>query len=271
MKLIAIVDLPSAMSLKPAVLILSSLTGLAALTGILLGCQSQVPAPLPSPSVSASAPVKTVPNSTPPTQSSATETIPSQDSASPSDPQKPIDTPRSETVREVEKCTVNMAKVNDPNSPLNVRSTPNTDSDANIVGKLDNGDFVSVLEQKDGWFRISSPIAGWIAQSRTESTCNLKTERVQFGRGQTSATIDDRFIGGGTHQYRFNLAKGQRLSVVSNRGPLPAIIAPDGTELSGLRGEGQSWTGNLTASGDYILELESNYKGYQYSFTIAAE
>jgi hypothetical protein len=174
-------------------------------------------------------------------------------------------------VRNVEKCTISMAKVKDPNPPLNVRSTPNTDSEANIIGTLQNGEFVFVEEQQDDWFRIKDPLKGWIAKSRTDSTCNLKVERVQFGQGQTSATIDGRFIGGGTHSYHFNLVKGQQVKVVTNRGPLPTIIAPNNKELSGINDDKRSWTGNLAVSGDYVLQFDSNYKGYEYSFTIAAE
>jgi hypothetical protein len=295
------------MSLKPSVLILSSITGLAALTGIWIGCQSQQasqpgsqqsPAPLLSPSVTASAPVPSVPNSTgtptpsseTPSNSTGTPTPSSETSPSPTKlsqsrgsdtPAKntgsqppstqPLNAPKAEMVRNVEKCTISMAKVKDPNPPLNVRSTPNTDSEANIIGKLQNGEFVFVEEQKDDWFRIKDPLKGWVAKSRTDNTCNLKIERVQFGQGQTSATIEGRFIGGGTHSYHFNLAKGQRVKVVTNRGPLPTILAPNNKELSGINDDKRSWTGDLAVSGDYVLQFDSNYKGYEYSFTIAAE
>jgi hypothetical protein len=293
------------MSLKPSVLILSSLTGLAALTGIWIGCQSQQAsqqgaqpssAPLLSPSVTASAPVpsapnptgtqtpssETTPNSTR-TQTPSSEITPSKPSPSPGNGTPPKNTgsqptstqpftaPKAEMVRNVEKCTISMAKVNDPNPPLNVRSTPNTDSETNIIGKLQNGEFVFVEEQQNDWFRIKDPLKGWVAKSRTDNTCNLKVERVQFGQGQTAATIDGRFIGGGTHSYHFNLAKGQRVKVVTNRGPLPTILAPNKKELSSINDDKRSWTGNLAVSGDYVLQFDSNYKGYEYSFTIAAE
>ena len=163
-----------------------------------------------------------------------------------------------------------MAKVNDPNPPLNVRAAPNATS-GEIVGEVNNGTYVTIAEEKDGWFRIKDPVEGWIAASRTDSTCNVKDERVQFGQGENSATIDGRFIGGGTHTYRFNLAKGQRVTVMSDRGVLPTIIAPDGKELSSINDEKRSWQGTLATSGEYTLQFDSNYKGYEYKFTIAAE
>ncbi|MGC1393127.1 MAG: serine/threonine protein kinase [Coleofasciculaceae cyanobacterium] len=60
--------------------------------------------------------------------------------------------------------------VNDPQSPLNVRSLPDLKSDA--VGTLNNGTPVTFVAEKDGWIQISSPIPGWIAKNRTRRVCN---------------------------------------------------------------------------------------------------
>jgi serine/threonine protein kinase len=55
--------------------------------------------------------------------------------------------------------------VNDPQAPLNVRQSPNS---SEITGKLDNGVTLGVIDEKDGWIRINSPVVGWISKSRTK-------------------------------------------------------------------------------------------------------
>jgi hypothetical protein len=60
--------------------------------------------------------------------------------------------------------------VTDPNPPLNVRSSPVVAPD-NIVGKVKNGTTLTVVNQNQGWLRISSPIAGWVYQDRTVTSC----------------------------------------------------------------------------------------------------
>jgi hypothetical protein len=38
--------------------------------------------------------------------------------------------------------------------------------------------------------------------------------------------------------------------------------------LRGLDDRPTSWSGELAMTGDYTLELDSNYKGYKYSFSV---
>lgn len=55
--------------------------------------------------------------------------------------------------------------INDPNPPTNVRSGPGTNF--KVEGTLDNGTFVSILERKNGWVKITndSAIEGWVAEN----------------------------------------------------------------------------------------------------------
>lgn len=166
----------------------------------------------------------------------------------------------------VEKCVIRMAKVNDPESPLNVRSTPTADSN-NIVGQLKNGTFVEVQDEKNGWFKIGGATPGWIARSRTEHSCNEKVERVN----QTSIEIRDRFIGTGSHRYRFNFTQGQRITVNSsgNQGAIfPVIVAPSGKAIVASQNQTSPWTGELAETGEYTFQFESNFKGYEYTFSV---
>lgn len=221
--------------------------GFAASIALLAGCSSPSPTVSTSPTVSAS---------------------PSPVAA----PQSPQSSPTvKKDSRTVEKCVIRMVKVNDPESPLNVRSTPNADSKDNIVGQLKNGTFVDVQAEENGWFKISGATPGWIAKSRTDHSCNEKTERIDMGQG--SIEIRDRFIGGGSHSYRFRFDKGQRITVTSSteRGSVfPVILAPSGTAVVGSPDQPSPWTGELPETGDYTFQLESNFKGYEYTFSVDA-
>ncbi|NJP10698.1 MAG: SH3 domain-containing protein [Leptolyngbyaceae cyanobacterium RU_5_1] len=174
---------------------------------------------------------------------------------------------KSDLSRELQSCVITMAVVNDTEPPLNVRSAPTNDSDK--IAELENGAFVSVATEQNGWFQITEPIQGWIAKSRTRNGCNRKVENVSFAAGETSAIIRDRFIGTGNHQYRFNARKGQILTITSRQGPLPRVIAPgDKPLVDGPDDQRTRWSGELQHNGDYTVELDSNFRGYEYSFQV---
>ena len=67
------------------------------------------------------------------------------------------------------KCDYTQRLVSDPNPPINVRQGGGKDFP--IVGKLDNGAQITVEVEKQGWLKISAPIAGWIAANRTKPIC----------------------------------------------------------------------------------------------------
>ncbi len=257
------------MSRQASVIIVSTLTGLAAIAGVTAALnrpQNPVdPYSFNSPPTSRTtrSPVPTTPlNSVPQTKPASTNR-PTETEASPK-----AATPAS---RDVQKCVVQMAKVSDVTSPLNVRSSPSTESSENIVGSLKNGTYVTVVEEQPDWFKISTPSKGWIAKSKTDHTCSEKVEQVGFGAGQESIVIDDRFVGTGSHEYRFNLQQGQDITVVSQQGPLPSIVAPGGKPLSEMQDGKATWRGTAPATGDYALILDSNFKGYKYRFTLTAK
>jgi len=158
--------------------------------------------------------------------------------------------------------------VNDPEPPLNVRSTASTQG--TVVGQLKNRTFVTVIDDQQGWFQITTPIKGWIAKARTESGCNQKVERITFGVGGQSVTIRDRFIGTGTHRYLLQANQGQTLTLRRQQGPFPTLRSPDGSVLViGAEAENRpSWTGQLPKTGNYQVELDSNYRGYKYNFSV---
>ncbi|MEB3295367.1 MAG: SH3 domain-containing protein [Synechococcales bacterium] len=233
----------------------------------LTGC-STATAPLPqSTPASLEESQKTAPSITPsatdPTNPSPTATPAASPDAS---KLSPAASPATAD-RTVESCKVTMAKVEDPNPPANVRSQPDSKAD-NVVGTVKNGTFVTVEQMQEGWFRISTPVKGWIAKNITLSGCNQKTEQVRWTSGRTNFSIADQFIGTGSHVYRLQLTSGQTLTITGRKGPLPAIVAPDGVFLANMDDEKKSWVGAISKAGEYRIMLDSNFKGYKYNFEV---
>ena len=165
-------------------------------------------------------------------------------------------------------CKITQAVVSDPNPPLNVRSSPQV-RDSQIVGKLNNNTFVSVAEEQNGWFRITDP-PGWIAKNRTESSCSNVNQQINFLPGGDEAIVKGRIIGGGSHSYIIRVAKGQTLTVRNRKDVFPQIIDPGGKLLAGNPYEGNEteWTGKVPVTGNYTLQLNSNFRGYEYEFLV---
>lgn len=234
------------------------------------------PSTSPSPAVQAPAEPRTAPNAPPVAQAPNTTravpntTAPNRTAQSGSSTTATPSETRTAPSRKVEFCGVSMAIVQDPNSPLNVRSAPS--ADAQVVGNLTNGTWVNVAAEKDGWLQISSPLNGWIAKNRTDNDCNKKVERIDFSANGGTLTISDRFVGSGNHKYVMPLQKGQRVTITRSAGPLPYLAAPDGSYvLDGPSDTRPSWSGQLEQTGDYTVQLDSNYRGYEYSFLVEVE
>jgi uncharacterized protein YgiM (DUF1202 family) len=167
-------------------------------------------------------------------------------------------------------CKISQAVVSDPNPPLNVRSNPQT-SDSNVVGKLKNNTFVSVVEERDGWLRITDPVPGWIAKNRTESSCASVNQQINFLPGGNEAIVKGRIIGGGSHSYLIRATKGQTMIVRNRKQVFPSIFTPDGKLLAGdpnTQGTKTQWAGKMPVTGNYTLQLDSNFRGYEYEFSL---
>ncbi|XHX76658.1 MAG: SH3 domain-containing protein [Stenomitos frigidus ULC029] len=247
--------------MKPnaSVLAIARAISFAALAGLTVACAQSSVTP---PEASTSAPTA-VPANQPP-RNAPSDSVPTT-------VQKQTTEPASQTAdnRTVESCVVKMAVVNDPKPPLNVRSTPSTASD-NVVGQLKNGTFVTVAGDENGWLQIKTPMKGWVSKQQTVSGCNQKVERLSLSADGSTVQVADRFIGTGSHRYMVSVQAGQTLTINRDRGPFPMIIAPDGTVLLGHEKDDQrsTWSKELAQTGDYTIELESNFKGYRYAFSM---
>lgn len=72
--------------------------------------------------------------------------------------------------RNLEGATVCQTLTADPKPPLNVRSSPESASD-NAVGHVPNGTLLTVVDESEGWLKISSPIPGWVYKELTVTSC----------------------------------------------------------------------------------------------------
>jgi Bacterial SH3 domain len=164
-----------------------------------------------------------------------------------------------------------MIKAADPNPPLNLRAEPK--ADAALLGTIENGAFLDVKQEADGWFQVEAEPTGgqrvtaWVAANLTEHRCSTKTARLSFAAGKTGMVIADRFIGVGSHTYKVEASEGQRLSVAAQAGMtgiMPRVEDPSGRVLFDGQQDQESWSTKLVQSGDYQLVFESNFKGYAY-------
>ncbi|HLO49783.1 MAG TPA: SH3 domain-containing protein [Kamptonema sp.] len=286
------------MSLKPTQLIVAGFAGAATAFGVAFATiQSQsaetgsarspqpsntptLSSPAPNPPASPS-PVAIAPPDNPESPAVDTPTSPKPQPvvvSPPSTPQpqpvvvSPPSTPKPQPVvvsPPESGCKISMALVADPNPPLNVRDRPQV-TDNNIVGKLNNNTFVSVSNEQNGWLQITDPVAGWISKNRTKSSCPNVKQRISFVAGGTEAIVQGQIIGGGSHSYLINASKGQTMTVTNRKQVFPIILTPDAKVLAEKpNAEGQTtWTGKVPVTGDYILELDSNFKGFEYEFSI---
>lgn len=253
---------------------LSISAGLVLLT-LLSGCtpdappaptEVETPSPTPTPDAEVEAETPS-PSPTPSPAAQAPATTPVTPAPSPATPQptsapQPADTSANINIL---RCETTMVRVNDPTAPLNVRSQPQV-AEGNIVGQLDDGTWVMVEDEQDGWWKISDPETGWISKNLTDSGCNQMVARVEFPTNATSVILEDILIGTGSHQYRLDALGGQTMSLTALNGPLPFVRAPSGEDITdgaGMQGE-TTWSGELPIAGDYVLEYPSNFQGYDY-------
>ncbi len=169
-------------------------------------------------------------------------------------------------------CKITQAVVADPNPPLNVRSSPRV-TDNNQVTTLNNGTFISVVGEENGWFKIDQPVSGWVSKNRTKSSCSEVSKRIQFPKNGISASVKGEIIGGGSHQYILAAAAGQTMTIskLDEDSVFPTIISPNGQVLAGdpySDGQRTLWSGKLPSSGDYYLEMNSNFRGFKYNFLV---
>ncbi|NEN91883.1 MAG: SH3 domain-containing protein [Okeania sp. SIO3H1] len=167
-------------------------------------------------------------------------------------------------------CKISMAIVDDPKPPLNVRSSPEV-REGNKVAQLNNNTFVSVADEKSGWLQITEPVIGWVAKNRTRSTCQRVDKTITFSPESDTAIVRGEMIGTGNHNYRVRMIQGQTMTIKNFGDVFPAIISPDGQLMArepNIKGNENEWTDTVPISGVYTLELDSNFRGFEYEFLV---
>ncbi|ABG50144.1 SH3, type 3 [Trichodesmium erythraeum IMS101] len=169
-------------------------------------------------------------------------------------------------------CKIVMAIVDDPEGPLNVRSIPEV-KEGNIVGQLNNNTFISVADEQSGWLQITNPLRGWVAKSRTRSSCARVEQTITFSPGSDLAIVRGEIIGTGSHNYQVRMIQGQSLTIKNLGDVFPAIISPDDQLMTRepkiyIQGNESEWTGTMPVSGVYTLQLDSNFRGFKYEFLV---
>ena len=171
-------------------------------------------------------------------------------------------------------CQTSGGLVNDPNAPLNVRSTPDTGSE-NVVGSLENGALVSIVGDQGNWWQIEAPTAGWVSKTLIDSTCNEKIARIVFPANTMSVTLSVRFFGTGYHHYQLEARAGQKLTLeaLDSSSPLPFVLNSNNQDLTDGIGSTRAtrWSGTLPADGNYTIVFDSNFRGYAYNIILSVE
>ncbi len=116
----------------------------------------------------------------------------------------------------------------DPNPPLNVRSSPVVAPD-NKLATLPNGTPLSVVDENQGWLRITSPIQGWVYKELTVTSCVNPADPLA-AQPQTAtevATMDEgaKLLAIATEQYQSGNLTGA-LSLLKTISPQSAAHLP---------------------------------------------
>lgn len=85
----------------------------------------------------------------------------------------------------------------DPSPPLNVRSSPVVAPD-NVVGTVRNGTRLVVVDQNEGWLRVTQPIEGWVYQDLTVTSCISATTVAQTAPNDEGMSV----LAEATEQYQ---------------------------------------------------------------------
>ncbi|HEY0099275.1 MAG TPA: hypothetical protein VGB76_10030 [Pyrinomonadaceae bacterium] len=99
------------------------------------------------------------------------------------------------------------------------------------------------------------------------------TKRVRFARGRTTATLKNSVVRGTVDRYTLGARAGQKMSVSITsveRNAVFTIYTPGGGTLEGA-GEGQdasNWSGELPASGDYVIEVGGTRGNATYTLKV---
>ena len=92
----------------------------------------------------------------------------------------------------------------------------------------------------------------------TSSTPSDSTERVNFDKSSTGATISNSVTTNQRKRYLLNCGRGDRMTVQIRQGDINmAIISPNGQTIGNAVKGTPQWQGQLPSDGDYIIEVSA--------------
>ncbi len=103
----------------------------------------------------------------------------------------------------------------------------------------------------------SSPKEEVRSQTNSSAPSN-STERVNFDKSSTGATISNSVKTNQRKRYLLNCGRGQLMTVQIRQGDINvAIISPNGQAIGNAVKAGTQWKGQLPSEGDYIIEVSA--------------
>ncbi|ABW30647.1 serine/threonine protein kinase [Acaryochloris marina] len=159
--------------------------------------------------------------------------------------------------------------VNDPNPPLNIRSSPEV-SPNNIVATADNGTPLSVLGSQGKWLQIQSP-DGWVSKNLTRQVCPLGANRVRFAPGATEAVLTQTLNQHERQPFLLQAQAQQTMTVRLTRGSVEVqVLDPQGRVIAQADRQTPVDKTTLPTNGDYTIAVENQQPGAE-QFSVDVE
>lgn len=103
-----------------------------------------------------------------------------------------------------------------------------------------------------------------------------RTKRIKFAKGKSSATVKDSVLRDEIHYYLVKVGKGQKMTVKVTSLEKNAsfrILKPSGEYVQGAgeMDEPQNWSGEVSESGDYKIEVAADRGNATYRLTVSVK
>lgn len=103
-----------------------------------------------------------------------------------------------------------------------------------------------------------------------------QTKRIKFAKGKSSATMKDSVLRDEIHYYLVKVGKGQKMTVkvtAVEKNASFRILKPSGeyVEGAGEMDEPKNWSGELSESGDYKIEVAADRGNATYRLTVSVK
>lgn len=103
-----------------------------------------------------------------------------------------------------------------------------------------------------------------------------QTKRIKFAKGKSSATVKDSVLRDEVHYYLLKINKGQKMTVkitAVEKNASFRILKPSGEYVDGAgeMDDPKSWSGDISESGDYKIEVGADRGNAAYRLTVSVK